>query len=236
MGADRIIRAGPLKATAQYVGGLALAAFFVVLLSFTFSFLGTILCAALSGMMLGALRSYKWHAIPVSLLFPLVIFTLLKGMKTELGGRQVIFVALACFATFWLTYGVAALLFRFEGKGQPLAGCSAPSRPMPDARPSREQAAQTAGSLNSQGPKANGWLSLEMLQGDWFGQTGAHTQFQSCRISIHEERLTLLGVDSSGHARILARAQLKLDTVSTPQTGQPSEPAAEADPDTLVSI
>ena len=87
-----MIRAVPLKTAAQYAGGLAIATFFVVLLSFVFSFLGTLFCAALAGLMLGALRTHKWQSILISLLFPLVIFTLLKGMKTELQERQILLV------------------------------------------------------------------------------------------------------------------------------------------------
>ena len=40
------MRAVPLKAAAQYVRGLVVAASFVLLLSFTFCYLGTLFCAA----------------------------------------------------------------------------------------------------------------------------------------------------------------------------------------------
>ena len=225
MGAHRIIRAVPLKATAQYVAGLAIATFFVVLLSFTFSFVGTLFCAALAGMMLGTLGAHRWHAIPVSLLFPLVIFTLLKGMRTELGERQVLIVSLACFSIFWVIYGLAATLFVFERKGQPPAGCAGPIRPVPAVPTER------AGTL-----KHNGWLSLEMLQGNWAGEANGHPQFQSRRIRIQRDGLTLFGVDSSGQAKVLAQAEVKLYTLSAPQTFQLWKPATEAASDTLVSI
>jgi hypothetical protein len=226
----------PLKAAARYVGGLVTAAFFVVLLSFTFSFLGTIFCAALGGMMLGALRTHKWQALPVSLLFPLVIFILLKGMKTELAGRQVLLVSFACFSVFWLTYGVAATLFLFERKGQPQAGCPTPNRSVPAARPEAERAARTAATPGAGKPKQNGRLSLEMLQGTWSREASAHAQFPNRRMSIQKERLTLFIVDSSGQDRFLAQAQVEFCPVGAPQTLRLSEPAAEAGSDTLVSI
>ena len=221
----------PLKAAAQYVGGLVLAACFVVLLSFTFSFLGTIFCAALAGMMLGALRTHKWQAIPVSLLFPLVIFTLLKGMRTELGQRQILAVALACLSVFWLTYGLAAALFFYERKGPPPAGRSAPAASASGARLEGDSAPHTAAIREAGAPKHNGWLSLEMLQGNWSGEAGAHPQSQSRRLSIEREKLTLSVLDSSGQVRIVAQAQVKLCALGSPQTLELSEPSGgEASP------
>ena len=236
MGAHRNTKAVSLKAAAQYVGGLVIAALFVVLLSFTFSFLGTIFCAALAGMMLGALRTHKWQSIPVSLLFPLVIFTLLKGMKTELVERQILLVALACFSVFWLTYGLAATLFFFERKGQPSAGCPSQSRSVSAARPGGGPAPERASAGGAEVPKRNGRLSLEMLQGDWSPEAGNPAQFQNRRISIQQEKLTLSVADSSGKVRILGSAQLKLRTADSLPTLPVSEPDAEARSDTIVSI
>jgi hypothetical protein len=131
-----MMRGGRIKAAAQYVGGLAIVAFFVVLLSITFSFLGTIFCAALAGMMLGTMRTHKWHAVPVSLLFPGLIWALLKGMRTQLGAHQVLMVSLACLAMFWVSYAMAAALFYFERKKPQAPVAAAPSRtavlPFPD--------------------------------------------------------------------------------------------------------
>jgi hypothetical protein len=234
MGAHQIMRAVPLKATAQYVGGLAITAFFVLLLSFTFSFLGTLFCAALAGMMLGALRTHKWHAIPVSLLFPLVIFFLLKGIRTELEGRQVALVSLACFAIFWLIYALAATLFRFERKGPGSAGCPDAIRPVPASLPAAERAAHPATLGPVVAPKRNGCLSLEMLQGNWAGEANGDPQFRSRRISIQRDWLTLFGVDAGGQAKVLAQAEVSL--CSSPQRFQLWKPAAESESDTLVSI
>jgi hypothetical protein len=226
----------PLKATAQYVGGLAITAFFVVLLSLTFSFLGTLFCAALAGMMLGTLRTRKWHAIPVSLLFPLVIFTLLKGMRTELGVRQVVLVSVACFSIFWLIYALAAALFFFERKGQPPAGSARPVRLVPPPTPEAEVEVQPADAARVGAPKRNGSLSLEMLQGNWAGKANGQPQYQSRRIIFQGEGLTLVGMDSSGQAKVLGQAEVRLCPSSSPQMVQLWRPAAESASDTLISI
>jgi hypothetical protein len=216
------MRTVPLKAAAQYAGGLAIGTFFVVLLSFIFSFLGTIFCAALAGMMLGTLHTHKWQSIPVSLLFPLVIFTLLKGMKTELEERQILLVSLACFSVFWLTYGMAATLSFFERKRQPAAG-----------RPSQIRPASAGG---AEAPKRNGCLSLEMLQGDWSPEASYPAPFQIRRIRIQKEKLTLSVAEPGGKVRILGSAQLKLCPAHSLPTLLVSEPEAEAGSDTIVSI
>lgn len=236
MGSDWTTRAVPLKAAAQYVGGLVIAAFFVALLSFTFSFLGTIFCAALAGMMLGALRAYKWQSIPVSLLFPLVLVTVLKGMKTELGDQQILLVSLACFSVFWLTYGVAAALFFFERKGQPSAGARSQIRPVSAAGPEGEPATERASASGAEVPKHNGWLSLEMLQGNWSPEESAPAKFQNRRMSIQNEKMTLSIADSCGQVKILASAQVKLCIVDSLPTLLVSEPDAEASSDRIVSI
>ena len=229
------MRTVPLKAAAQYAGGLAIATFFVVLLSFTFSFLGTIFCAALAGMMLGTLRTHKWQSIPVSLLFPLVIFTLLKGMKTELEERQILLVSLACFSVFWLTYGVAATLFLFERKGQPAAGRPAQIRSASAARPEGEPAPERASAGRAEVPKHNGWLSLEMLQGDWSPEASNPAPFPIRRISIQKEKLTVSVAEPGGKVRILGSAQLKLCPAHSLPTLLVSEPEAEAGSATSVS-
>ena len=230
------MRTVPLKAAAQYAGGLAIATFFVVLLSLIFSFLGTIFCAALAGMMLGTLRTHKWQSIPVSLLFPLVIFTLLKGMKTELEERQILLVSLACFSVFWLTYGVAAVLFFFERKGPPRAGSPSQVRSASGARPEGEAVTERASASGAKAPKDNGWLSLEMLQGDWSPEASAPAQLQKRRMSIQKGQLTLSVADASGQVRILGSAQVKLCTADSPPTLLVSEPDARAGSDTIASI
>jgi len=229
-------RAVPFKAITQYVGGLVIAASFVVLLRLTFSFLGTIFCAALAGMMLGALRTHKWQSIPASLLSPLVIFTVLKGMKTELSERQILLVSLACFSVFWLTYGVAAALFFFERKGQASSDSPAQIRPVPAARTEGEFVTDRASAGGAEVPNHNDWLSLEMLQGTWSPEAGAPAQSQNWRLSIQKEKLILSVADSSGQVRILASAQMKLCPADSLPTLLVTEPDAKYSSDTIVSI
>jgi hypothetical protein len=234
MGTPVTIKAAPLKAAAQYVGGLLVALFFVVLLSFTFSFLGTIFCATLAGMMLGALRTHKWQSIPVSLLFPLVIFALLRGLKTELGERQILLVALACFSIFWLTYAVAAALFFFERKAPSSTVPPFPIQPVGGTQPGSRAEKAPVGRAESS--NQNGQLSLEMLAGTWSLEPGTAAQLQNRRISIQKERLTLSVVDSSGQTRVLASARVKLCAADSGSTLLVCEPGAEAGSDTPVRI
>src|SRR5260370_35897434 len=94
----------PIKTAVQYLLGAAAIALFVSLLTFIFSFLGTIFCAALAGMMLGAFKNLRWQSVPFSFLFPAVIVTVLRVSKAELAANQVLVLALSAFGAFWLTY------------------------------------------------------------------------------------------------------------------------------------
>src|ERR1035438_8644004 len=57
----------PLKSAVQNVGLCSVLVFFVVLLTLVFSFLGTIICAALAGMMMGATRPSRWLSVPTAM-------------------------------------------------------------------------------------------------------------------------------------------------------------------------
>lgn len=222
MATHRPMTAVSLKAVARFTGGMALAACFVALLSFIFSFLGAIFCAALAGMMLGAVRGYKWLAVPVSLLSPGVLFLLLKVMKTQLEGRQVLLVTLACFMIFWLTYGVAAALFLFERKGP-----ASVARPLAPGQPERQFTIAAASAPEASVLKPNGHLTLEMLQGTWAGESRVNGEGEGRRISIDKERLTLCAVDSRGQTRVLASAHVTLCDAGSPTTLQLAQPPAE---------
>ncbi len=230
------MRAWPLKVAAQYVGGALIAAFFVALLSFTFSFLGTIFCAALAGMMLGAVRTHKWQAVPVSLFFPLVVFLFLRGMKTELDGRQILVVALACLGVFWLTYAVAAALFYAERKGQSAAGRQSQVIRGTAGGPQAAALTSTGVARAASLPGRNGFLSLEMLQGNWSAEPGAQTEFRNRQLCIEKEKLVLSVADAAGDLKILARARVTLCTSDAQSSLLLSKPAVENSADTLVSI
>ena len=82
-----------MNATAIRTAGGYLAAWgaivcSVVLLSFLFTFLGTITCAVLIGMMMGAFKGAKWFSVSVSLVFPGVIFGMARGAKVVASSSQ----------------------------------------------------------------------------------------------------------------------------------------------------
>ncbi len=114
----------PIKLAVQYILGACAIAFFVTLLSFIFSFLGTIFCAALAGMMFGSIRSLRWQSAALSCLFPVVIVTLLRSTNAALPASQIAFLGAACFATFWAAYGAGVLLTRSERKTGSVASAS----------------------------------------------------------------------------------------------------------------
>ena len=72
----------------------------VALLTVLFSFLGTISCAALLGMMFSSIRQGKWKVIGISLVFPVVSFTLSRS----LGPEKNLLLASLCFGVFWCCY------------------------------------------------------------------------------------------------------------------------------------
>ena len=105
-----------IKTAARYLGAWGAIVLCVILLSLLFTFLGTITCAALAGMMLGAFKGAKWFSVSVSLVFPVVIFGMARGAKVELAPQQITLLAALCFGTYWVTYLVSAFVFFCEQK------------------------------------------------------------------------------------------------------------------------
>lgn len=220
---------GRLKAGAEYVGGVLIATFFVVLLSYIFSFLGTIFCAALGGMMLGAMGTKKSLSIPISLIFPLVIFGLVRGMKAEVSGRQMLVIAVACFSVFWLAYAVARALFLFERR-RPAQVDRQPQAPLTSAaKPARETSTLPAAAEAGEGNEANEWFSLDMLEGNWSRETSPLGRAEKRRMSIENDELTLTVLDSSNRIKVLARVTLKVGTAGSVRTLLISKPELQAD-------
>src|SRR6266496_926693 len=91
----------------------------VALVTLLFSFLGTIACAALVGMMAGATRQWRWQIILVSLVFPGVIAGFMHFTKTNLTSQQNTVLPLVCFGAFWLTYLLTCALAYFEKRESP---------------------------------------------------------------------------------------------------------------------
>ena len=189
-----------LKIAVTYLAGWGLAVFFVTLLSFIFSFLGTIFCAAVAGMMLGATRQARVLAIPTSVIFPGVIFALLRGMKSDLPLGQVTELAGACFAAFWLIFGLAVGLVACERKGVATPpGASANRRASAIAR--------TPGVIN---PSMR--ADLRDLDGRWLEEAvAAKLQASKKVLEIKRGQLELNQVERDGRARLLVRGEVRLD-------------------------
>lgn len=205
-----------VKNAAQYaaIGGVVL--FFIVLLTMVFSFLGTIVCAALAGMMMGATKPSRWLSVPSSLVFPAVIGTVLEFTKTELTGRQIGLVSFLCFGAFWLTYGMAAWVMVFE-RHQKASGA-----PTPGSAQALTQAKIASDTIPAAAPaltEAVAGLQLAELQGEWACERcGADGQPRRWVIEIKGGKLVLRSLDSSGRVCACAQASLKLEGVAGAQT------------------
>ncbi len=208
------MKATPLRSALQYAGWFLVGIFFVALLSFIFSFLGTIFCAALAGMMLAATRQARWLALPVSLLFPAVIFIMLQVTHAELSKLQINIVSALCGGAFWLSYVMTALVLRMERKGRAREAASG-ARGGEAERPQREEQVQADASCEaSQGPAASRPLSrlnLEVLQGRWRCESnGAGEGHREKVLTIQDTQVVLTITNGNGKAFFAAKAELKL--------------------------
>jgi hypothetical protein len=214
-----------LRTVSGHIAGWCAIAFFVLLLTFIFSFLGTIFCAVLAGMMLGAMKPHRWHSVPISLLFPAAISVMLRAMKAELPERQIDLLSLLCLGSFWLAFFLAALLVSAEQKARtaPVAGPGEPSRPAaprepapavgqaaPDCRLAIPPEAVSTGSADG--------LTLARLQGRWWwkganGKCEAHEKV----LEIKGYNLVLKEVDGAGQVHWEAEGTLRLDGAAAQQ-------------------
>ena len=215
------MRSKQMNATAIKTAGGYLAAWgaivcFVVLLSFLFTFLGTITCAVLAGMMMGAFKGAKWFSLAVSLVFPAVIFGMVRGARVELTQQQVTLLAALCFGVFWLTYLVSAVVFFCEQKGKNWSKSPAPAFPDRTAAPSAQvattacvPAAEPLGSTVSASESC-----LEHLQGNWVCEASSAGE-PPCKkvIQIKEAKLELRTVDASGRTTLLATGDVTLQSL-----------------------
>src|SRR5690349_17205423 len=110
----------PIKTALKYVSAWSMVAGFAALLTIIFNFLGTLFCAALGGMMMGATKASWRLSVPFSLLCPAVLFGVMRTQKTELAQRQIAVLLLICVVAFWAIYWAAAALMAQEQKA--LAG------------------------------------------------------------------------------------------------------------------
>lgn len=185
----------------------------VVLLSCLFTFLGTITCAVLIGMMMGAFKGARWFSVAVSLVFPAVVFGMVRGARVELTPRQVILLAALCFGIFWVTYLVSALVFFCEQKGKQSSKPPAPAPPQEtlaqDAQAAATGCTPAAEPLLS--PTLASESCLEQLQGDWVCEAPSAGE-PLCKkvIQIKEAKLELKAIDASGRITLLAKGDVTL--------------------------
>jgi hypothetical protein len=159
--------------------------------------------------------------VVVLLVFPGVIFGMVRGARVELTQQQVIVVAAVCFGIFWLTYLVSAVVFFCEQKGKKPSNLSAPAL-------ERETLALEGQILATDwAPVAEppGFgspareLCLEQLQGNWVSEA-ARAGESLCKkvIQIKEAKLELKAIDTSGRITLLACGDLTLQSVRPSQT------------------
>ncbi len=214
------MNATPVRIVGRYLLAWAIVAFFVVLLTFIFSFLGTIMCAVLAGMMLGAARLGRWHNLLASCIFPGALLGVLRPSRADLTEWQLLALMGLCFGAFWLTYFVASCLIFYEHKGQ------APARPSAKRPSTRAPAPDRCAEE----------LSLDVLQGRWSCEAGGVNGHRTCKMMAIENGDLLLSVaDSKGNVRRRARAEIRLVNTERRQTLVLATPPNE-EVDFLISI
>jgi hypothetical protein len=204
------------RTAGRYLGAWGAMVLFVVLLSLLFTFLGTITCAVLAGMMMGAFKGAKWFSVSVSLVFPGVIFGMARGARVELTPQQIALLAVLCFGTFWVTYLVSAFVFFCEQKDRKSARSPAPA-PQDETLAQGAQVAATSATMAADvlGSAEPGKEScFDQLQGDWVCEASG-TGNSLCKkvIQIKESKLELKTVDASGRTTLLATGDVTLQGV-----------------------
>ena len=210
-----------IKTVGRYLGAWGAIVLCVILLSLLFTFLGTITCAVLSGMMMGAFKGAKWFSVSVSLIFPVVVFGMARGAKVELTPQQITLLAVLCFGTFWVTYLVSAFVLFCEQKDRKSAKRPAPASPG-ETLASGAPAAATRSipdAAMSEIAVPGTESCLEHLQGDWVCEA-SRAGHSLCRkvIQIKESKLELMTVDANGRIMLLARGDVTLQSVGASQT------------------
>jgi hypothetical protein len=171
---------------------------FVSLVTFMFSFLGTILCAVMIGMMAAASRKWCWQYILLSLLFPAVLLVSLhvSSSKSELTWFENLRLAAVGFVTFWGSYLATRGVFLLEGGNREVAG---------------DTALGNAHLGRSSGEAVPCWhtLDIEELDGVWVQQNGRPACGSGRKvIEVDHGELTMSLIDDDGKKQILAKGEL----------------------------
>lgn len=190
-----------------YAVGWCIIVFFVVLLTVIFSFLGTFICAALAGMMMGGARFSRWHSLLASLVFPVVMAAVFGISRAALAETQVLLLALLSFGVFWATYAVTSPLGPKEAAAKRAASRPDATRKAPAAV---DQATSTA-LAESEILQAVGELRLESLQGVWFAKAPVQEPSERRKVlEIHNQKVVLSVLDANGKVCSKAEGHLEL--------------------------
>ncbi len=192
---------GPIRVAAGAVGRLSAIILFVAFLTFTFNFLGTILCAVAIGVMMGGTKHARWQAVPVSVVFPAVVFVMLRSARTELVREQINGLSVLCFGAFWLTYGMTVLVGAVEKK---------------EARGARVTGIQAATDAPLEGnafarKEVVGELSVEALQGHWECEANQERHLARRELEITDRRVAIRAFDATGKLQWVAKGSLRLE-------------------------
>ncbi len=230
----RRMHASP-KAVCGYVVGWLIVIFFVVLFSIIFSFVGTIICAAAAGMMMGAARLPWWHSAALSAVFPAVISTVFRVTKAELPFRQVVFVSILCFGIFWVIYFALWALTAQEKSHAAARLAPRAARTGTSSRQAKNQQDPLRTASSSEAA-AEPELTLAMLQGGWFANNSASDHGSKRKtMEICNDTITVNLSDSNGHVWPLGRAQFRLNGHAILALDTAEHPVHQ-DPDEEVSI
>jgi hypothetical protein len=184
----------------------------VSLLTLLFSFLGTIACGALLGMMTGANRArhFQWQLPLLSLVFPVVMLSYLNVWKSDFTPGETTVLCMICFACFWVMWLLTRLMIHFEDHGSVSpspAGIIGASLPV---RPSLPERSPGAGN-RPPGLDSAGKVGLAELQGCWQRQvTGGDGRCCTKILEITTERSVLRLVSADGEGKCLCQGDLKI--------------------------
>jgi hypothetical protein len=209
------MNSNPIRATGKALGTWMAIVAFVAFLTFAFSFLGTILCAVVIGMMMGASRHPKWQSIPVSLIFPALVLLLLRLSRTELAHEQINAVAALCFGAFWLTYGLTFVLRSVEGMQAIKAKAAKPGATAAEKTVSTPACAKKSSEIPHPASIQALELRLEMLQGWWEGRTSVGPQQRRRTLEIIEDQIEVKELNAEGGICWEAKGGLRVDQSAT---------------------
>jgi len=206
----------PAKTALKYVSAWSLVAGFTALLTIIFNFLGTLFCAALGGMMMGATKASWKLSVPFSVLCPGVLLAVMRAQMTEIPNRQIVILLIICLAAFWTIYAVSAALMAQEQKNAPVTtGQAGPSR-NGELRAARSTA--EVGLVNDAVGR-NGAAEVvttargdvvDQFDGQWCCDESAAQRLAPKRVlDIKKGALLLSTLDSGGQLCACARARLE---------------------------